>query len=186
MVPAFASGNEEHKDEIWLMLLEKAFAKILGSYAALEQGKVTWALRTLTGDEVFVFQHVSGMWHRWDLDYASGPRGNMKQHETEKWDMERFSTSLRVYDERAGIIACSGARSSAAFKGLYSGHAYALLSIVNAEGSGGEIIRCVQGPLFWTRLRSSIHCERRGERRRDHPLRSRASILDTLTLFYPL
>ena len=52
MVPAFASGNEEHKDEIWLMLLEKAFAKILGSYAALEQGKVTWALRTLTGDEV--------------------------------------------------------------------------------------------------------------------------------------
>ena len=44
-------------------------AKLLGSYAELEGGKVTWALRVLTGDEVFVFYNEpeDESWTRLDM-----------------------------------------------------------------------------------------------------------------------
>ena len=59
VVPAFSSVTQSgDHHQIWILLLEKAVAKLLGSYAELEGGKVTWALRALTGDEVFVFENL--------------------------------------------------------------------------------------------------------------------------------
>ena len=46
---AFAHSN--HMEETWIALLEKAFAKYHGSYAALEQGFTHFALEELTGGE---------------------------------------------------------------------------------------------------------------------------------------
>ena len=42
--------------EIWVALLEKAFAKFVGSYGALDGGQTAWAMNALTGDPVFVLQ----------------------------------------------------------------------------------------------------------------------------------
>jgi hypothetical protein len=36
--PLFTCNKD--RDEIWMMLLEKAFAKVYGSYAAIESGQV--------------------------------------------------------------------------------------------------------------------------------------------------
>lgn len=36
--------------ELWVMLLEKAVAKLLGSYASLEGGQTMWGVSILTGD----------------------------------------------------------------------------------------------------------------------------------------
>jgi hypothetical protein len=41
--------------EIWVMLLEKAFAKMSGSYANIEGGHVLWALEAMTGDNVLKY-----------------------------------------------------------------------------------------------------------------------------------
>jgi len=39
--------------ELWVFLLEKAFAKFVGGYAYLDGGHSAWAWHTLTGDNVF-------------------------------------------------------------------------------------------------------------------------------------
>ena len=44
--PAFSKGK---MSEIWVLLLEKAYAKVYGSYHAIEMGFASHALRDLTG-----------------------------------------------------------------------------------------------------------------------------------------
>jgi len=44
--PAFAEPNG---NELWVVLLEKAFAKIHGSFLAIRSGWISEALNTLTG-----------------------------------------------------------------------------------------------------------------------------------------
>jgi hypothetical protein len=66
--------------EMWIMLIEKAFAKMCGSYAALEGGSTTWALRALTGCSAKQFHHEregsdQGIWKRWNLENAENKFG---------------------------------------------------------------------------------------------------------------
>lgn len=47
----FFKGNE-----LWVFLIEKAFAKYVGGYAYLDGGFSAWAWHVLTGDNVFLFE----------------------------------------------------------------------------------------------------------------------------------
>ena len=53
--PIFVKPNGE---ELWAMLLEKAFAKFYGSYAKLSGGQEIGALFQITGDNCFSFRSV--------------------------------------------------------------------------------------------------------------------------------
>lgn len=53
MGPCFTSGNG---NEIWVMLLEKAFAKFFGSYAKIESGSEADTMRDLTGASTEIYQ----------------------------------------------------------------------------------------------------------------------------------
>ena len=64
--PLFTNPNG---GEIWVCLLEKAFAKLSGSYANIEGGHVLWALEAMTGDSVLKYcvDAKSGEWRSYDL-----------------------------------------------------------------------------------------------------------------------
>ena len=50
--PIFAQCQD---NEIWPLLLEKAFAKFVGDYSKLKGGSIAWGLQALTGDNVMRF-----------------------------------------------------------------------------------------------------------------------------------
>ena len=58
--------------ELWVSMLEKAFAKFCGSYGALDGGQTGWAFNALTGDPVFKLKKSddkgdSAKWSRLDM-----------------------------------------------------------------------------------------------------------------------
>jgi hypothetical protein len=54
--PASALFAQPQGREVWVCILEKAFAKLCGSYGALDGGQTAWALNALTGDPVFILR----------------------------------------------------------------------------------------------------------------------------------
>jgi hypothetical protein len=97
-IPVDASTEEPvfsapHGNECWVMLLEKAFAKYMGSYSAIEGGYPLFALHTITGGMVYKFKYEpdktlqngspsSGMWKRLEMKVnrngqATGTKGTL-------------------------------------------------------------------------------------------------------------
>ena len=69
--------------ELWVVILEKAFAKFCGDYASLDGGHEIWAFEALTGDPVFTLQREGGKWTRFDLAHRqdkSKVAGPHEQH----------------------------------------------------------------------------------------------------------
>ena len=52
--PAFVKSFDRH--EIWPIIIEKAWSKLLGSYANTEGGLISWVMRYLTDDAVHHFK----------------------------------------------------------------------------------------------------------------------------------
>jgi len=49
-----------HYGEIWPMIMEKAWAKLVGSYSAIEGGNPSWTMEHLTNDPIENFNLRSG------------------------------------------------------------------------------------------------------------------------------
>ena len=64
--PAF---TEPHGNELWVMILEKAFAKYMGSYSATEGGHSIFAMHTITGGTVYSFQvdKKTSLWQKLEM-----------------------------------------------------------------------------------------------------------------------
>ncbi|KAL8058113.1 hypothetical protein ABFS82_04G226000 [Erythranthe guttata] len=114
--PAFATSKKGN--ELWVSLLEKAYAKLHGSYEALEGGLVQDALVDLTGgagEEIDMRSAQS------QIDLASG---------------RLWSQLLRFKQEGflLGAGSPSGSDVHVSSSGIVQGHAYSILQIREVDG----------------------------------------------------
>ncbi|XP_074887641.1 calpain-10 isoform X4 [Buteo buteo] len=131
------------EDLFWLPLLEKAYAKVHGSYEQLWAGQVADALVDLTG----------GIAERWTL---KGPERNMEKEKTGMVLEKAVFRRLMNLKEQC-VISCSVLSSRQGASELGEFHAFIVIDMLNlSEVSGKEIFllrirnpwgrRCWRGP----------------------------------------
>lgn len=110
---AFASS--EQSDELWPTILEKAYAKLYGSYEAIIGGRVHYALSDLTG-------------------------GYPEELKTEKYvqNSKLFFDQLKDFKNKGFLLGCSSlaqveGESKVSKSGIVQGHAYAILDLLMAQ-----------------------------------------------------
>lgn len=131
--PCFArpTGNE-----IWVMLLEKACAKLMGSYQAMNGGSSLYAWAMLTGStDAFIFQKSEEEWAPMKITEFTSTCGYSGFFE-DKLDKDEMFDKLDELDG-SGYMACCGCGTydggiggePQLTNGLVSGHAFTVVSL---------------------------------------------------------
>ncbi|EAR84910.2 calpain family cysteine protease (macronuclear) [Tetrahymena thermophila SB210] len=127
--PAFSRGQG---DELWVLLLEKAYAKAYGSYEIIEGGNPAHALRDLTG----------------------APCENV-----DNLTADEFWKYLEQNDNQQNVLTCytksTNVREEENELGILSGHAYSILDHQSVRGDDNQFhkilkIRNPWGMKEWT------------------------------------
>eukprot|EP00854_Cymbomonas_tetramitiformis_P005783 gene5783-6975_t len=146
-------------NELWVVLLEKAFAKFCGSYQALDGGQVVWAWQALTGDNVLELHlNQQGEWVRKDVVYPKerderNRRAIRYRVSDEKFDDETVFKMLKQYNAQRSVMA--GAITSGAGEvkhenvGLVAGHAYSIIEVVEVSSIKLLQLRNPWGSFEW-------------------------------------
>ncbi|KAL8024927.1 putative WW domain, parvalbumin, EF-hand domain pair, peptidase C2, calpain family [Plasmopara halstedii] len=130
-------------NELWVSLLEKAYAKLHGSYEALTGGFVDCALNDLTGmcsEQVILKEGFPG--------YGESPYEPVKPLQKHG---DPFWGKINRYRDCGSLMGCSiqpqtkeVAIESSAGNGLYFKHAYALVDAAEIKTVEGESVRLLK------------------------------------------
>jgi len=116
--PAYATQwalTCSREEEIWVMVLEKAWAKVHGNYAVIAGGDSRESLSSLTGAPTTLVRH-----------------NTLKKEDLWKLLVEA--------DKKKYVISTGGATST---KGLHSGHAYTLMGVIEMNTKNAGVARLV-------------------------------------------
>ena len=143
--PLFTSANS---GEMWVPLLEKAVAKMFGSYAAIEGGYSFYAFQILTGDAVQSAQVGDDGWDMvsWTYDRAADECGGemvesissddmfekLWQADQNKWIMGAGTDGVDESTAEGGINEGGG---------LVDGHAYSVIAVYKNDDIDAKIVR---------------------------------------------
>eukprot|EP00026_Physarum_polycephalum_P002846 Phypoly_transcript_02855.p1 GENE.Phypoly_transcript_02855~~Phypoly_transcript_02855.p1 ORF type:complete len:842 (+),score=77.87 Phypoly_transcript_02855:108-2633(+) len=116
------------KSEFWVPLIEKAYAKLHGSYLALNSGYICEALKDLTGGATQVIVIEKG-----------------------KLMKEQWHKILSLYNEKSllGSVINSEDEKLENVRGLYVNHTYAILDCVEVDGVKFVVLRNPWGQAEW-------------------------------------
>eukprot|EP01062_Namystynia_karyoxenos_P083762 TRINITY_DN9701_c0_g1_i2.p1 TRINITY_DN9701_c0_g1~~TRINITY_DN9701_c0_g1_i2.p1 ORF type:complete len:405 (+),score=112.07 TRINITY_DN9701_c0_g1_i2:1250-2464(+) len=154
--PVFA---RPHGNELWVMLLEKAVAKLMGGYKKLDGGTSAFAFAMLTGDPCFflVKQEGMGTWKRSDLDLtdASGLTSFVLRDREEVYTTKKTFDILREYNREGAIMAASAHSTESSpvgeeLRGIVQNHAYAILDLRRLDDHRLIRLRNPWGSGEWT------------------------------------
>lgn len=154
-------------NELWAVILEKAFAKWCGGYHQLDGGLSLWAWHAMTGDYVFTFRLLGTKWERRDMYFVGdddGPKGRRRigfanEGDADVLEEDKFFRVLLKYSYKNSLMSAAvidGQREGNAGNGIVSGHAYSLLQVRRAGttlGMGGfklVQLRNPWGSFEWT------------------------------------
>lgn len=112
-------SHKEGTKEIWAMLVEKAYAKIYGSYPNIEGGLVDAAFADLT----------NGAPDRYDLTDQTVKR---MLNTGEFWEKLNFWNSKNYL---MGAGSPQGSDADVSKLGIVQGHAYSVLDVCEVEGT---------------------------------------------------
>ena len=124
-----AYGHNTTRNEIWVCILEKAFAKMLGSYEALDGGYLEEGVVFLTGgrpERLYI--------NNWSNSPSKQP-----------WRKDRLWDKLVMYNNEEILMGCGitsdrGEAPNEA-KGLVAGHAYAILDVKETNDKKFKLIK---------------------------------------------
>eukprot|EP00727_Mastigamoeba_balamuthi_P011589 m51a1_g7052 putative calpain family cysteine protease (909) ;mRNA; f:150075-152949 len=128
--------------ELWVMVVEKAYAKLHGSYKAIESGAEATALTDLTGAPLINYRIKAGT------------------------EADKLFQTLDMHDTADHVMCCNidASKSAAAEKklGLVTQHSYALLRTAEIPVDGGKTEKLVQlrnpwGNTEWNGTSSGAH-----------------------------
>eukprot|EP00955_Chlamydomonas_euryale_P116245 366406-Chlamydomonas_euryale.AAC.8 len=98
-------------DEAWVLILEKAMAKFMGSYHNMDGGSCMWAFEVLTGNYVFKFkQENNGQWKRFEMVHGEKPGEKpqvMLQPTQDVLSLDDMFATVMFYTRKGSVIAAS-------------------------------------------------------------------------------
>jgi len=135
-------------NEVWVLLLEKAFAKFTGSYANIEAGHTVWAFEALTGDAVVTYQLQEKNGQKWEhlsmkpKKDKTNKRAVGLYHSGRFFDKDSMFKLLCSYDRHAAVMG-AGSRGTDdtlsqgrgdTSSGIVAGHAYTIKAVAEHHG----------------------------------------------------
>eukprot|EP01125_Pyxidicula_operculata_P004086 TRINITY_DN1585_c1_g1_i1.p1 TRINITY_DN1585_c1_g1~~TRINITY_DN1585_c1_g1_i1.p1 ORF type:complete len:1011 (+),score=266.75 TRINITY_DN1585_c1_g1_i1:116-3034(+) len=118
------------RNEFWVGILEKAYAKLHGNYAAIEHGSIADALTDLTGEPCEVIPSLEETDELWEKLVQNMESGYLMGCSAERDDWENPNQPTDM--------------------GLLIGHAYGILQVVEIEGHRLLRLRNPWGSYEWT------------------------------------
>ncbi|CAD8194518.1 unnamed protein product [Paramecium octaurelia] len=129
--PIFSKANG---NELWVLLLEKAYAKLFGSYHKIESGLASCALKDLTGAPSEYFIRKGETLKDADLCWEF----------MEKNDKQKYILTASSETNEQGVELDNGG-------GIVSQHCYAILDVQRVTGSDGQPDRIIKIRNPWGR-----------------------------------